>query len=124
MATCLVVQVERPSSAIGIEPKCHLQDPACGSYSNALLFYKGYQAIQVHRIAHHLWNLDQKISARNLQSRVSEVGQHPKQWPTHTAVALTVHVQKLECNHHGKMQTNCIEDSAILTTNVPAVEGV
>ena len=50
-----------------------MQDPACGSYSNAILFYKGYQAIQVHRIAHCLWNKGQKISARALQSRVSEV---------------------------------------------------
>jgi len=50
-----------------------LQDPACGSYSNAVLFYKGYQAIQVHRIAHRLWNMGQQISARALQSRVSEV---------------------------------------------------
>ena len=50
-----------------------IQDPACGSYSNAILFYKGYQAIQVHRIAHCLWNKGQKISARALQSRVSEV---------------------------------------------------
>jgi len=50
-----------------------LQDPACGSYSNAILFYKGYQAIQVHRIANRLWNMGQQISARALQSRVSEV---------------------------------------------------
>ena len=51
----------------------YLQDPACGSYSNAILFYKGYQAIQVHRIANRLWEMGQKISARALQSRVSEV---------------------------------------------------
>lgn len=49
------------------------RDPACGSYSNAVLFYKGYQAIQVHRIANRLWNMGQQISARALQSRVSEV---------------------------------------------------
>ena len=28
---------------------------------------------QVHRIAHHLWNTDQRLMARALQSRVSEV---------------------------------------------------
>ncbi len=54
-----------------------MQDPACGSYSNAILFYKGYQAIQVHRIANCLWNSGQQISARALQSRVSEVSYPP-----------------------------------------------
>ena len=29
--------------------------------------------VQVHRIAHHLWNTDQRLLARMLQSRISEV---------------------------------------------------
>lgn len=115
-----MVQVGRPSSVIGTNLICHLQDPACGSYSNALLFYKGYQAIQVHRIAHHLWNLDQRISARNLQSRVSEVGHNPKQWPIHTAMALTVQCTKAAMVAM-EVRTNCIEGCAILRANVPAV---
>ena len=50
-----------------------LQDPACCMYSSALLFYKGYHALQTHRIAHTLWLRDQRVMARTLQSRVSEV---------------------------------------------------
>ncbi len=50
-----------------------LQDPACCLYSSALLFYKGYHALQTHRIAHTLWHRNQKVMARTLQSRVSEV---------------------------------------------------
>lgn len=42
-------------------------------YSSALLFYKGYHALQTHRIAHTLWLRNQKVMARTLQSRVSEV---------------------------------------------------
>jgi serine O-acetyltransferase len=52
---------------------CVLQDPACTSYSQALLYYKGYHAIQTHRIAHALWCRGQKVMAVALQSRVSEV---------------------------------------------------
>ena len=52
---------------------CVVQDPSCYSYSNALLFYKGYHAIQVHRTAHHLWKMGLEVSARALQARVSEV---------------------------------------------------
>jgi hypothetical protein len=53
---------------------CALQDPACTSYSQALLYYKGYHAIQTHRIAHALWMRGQKVMAVALQSRMSEVG--------------------------------------------------
>ncbi|GMH44847.1 hypothetical protein BSKO_12799 [Bryopsis sp. KO-2023] len=49
------------------------RDPACLSYSSALLYYKGYHALQVHRIAHALWNRGQKFLALTLQSRLSEV---------------------------------------------------
>jgi serine O-acetyltransferase len=60
-------------------PSCNLinapllQDPASTSYSQALLYYKGYHAIQTHRIAHALWNRGQKVMAVALQSRMSEV---------------------------------------------------
>lgn len=50
------------------------QDPACTSYSQALLYYKGYHAIQTQRIAHALWMRGQKVMAVALQSRMSEVG--------------------------------------------------
>jgi serine O-acetyltransferase len=56
------------------------RDPACGSFSQALLHFKGYQAIQSHRIAHHLWRRGRRALALMLQSRVSEafhVDVHP-----------------------------------------------
>ncbi|CAD7697988.1 unnamed protein product [Ostreobium quekettii] len=49
------------------------RDPACSSFSSALLYFKGFQALQVHRIAHALWHRGQKVIALTLQSRVSEV---------------------------------------------------
>lgn len=49
------------------------RDPACSSYSSALLYFKGFQALQVHRVAHTLWNRGQRVIALTLQSRVSEV---------------------------------------------------
>eukprot|EP00775_Hariotina_reticulata_P012556 gene12556-biopygen14445 len=51
---------------------CRDRDPACITYSQALLYYKGYHAIQTHRIAHALWCRGQKVMAVALQSRMSE----------------------------------------------------
>lgn len=31
------------------------RDPACESYAQCLLYFKGFQALQCHRVAHHLW---------------------------------------------------------------------
>ncbi|GIM00971.1 hypothetical protein Vretimale_5850 [Volvox reticuliferus] len=52
---------------------CRERDPACTSYSHALLYYKGYHALQTQRIAHALWRRNQKVMALALQSRMSEV---------------------------------------------------
>ncbi|CAJ1930628.1 unnamed protein product [Sphenostylis stenocarpa] len=49
------------------------RDPACLSYCSALLYMKGYHALQVYRIAHALWHQGRKVLALALQSRVSEV---------------------------------------------------
>ena len=48
------------------------RDPACEKYSQALLHFKGYQAVQSHRLAHHLWLNGREALALMLQSRVSE----------------------------------------------------
>lgn len=37
------------------------QDPACTTFMGALLNYKGYHAIQAHRIAHVLWNSGRQV---------------------------------------------------------------
>ncbi|XP_020273454.1 probable serine acetyltransferase 2 isoform X2 [Asparagus officinalis] len=49
------------------------RDPACASYSWALLYLKGYHSLQSYRVAHALWNRGRRVLALALQSRISEV---------------------------------------------------
>jgi len=49
------------------------RDPACASYVHALLYLKGFHALQAHRIQHALWNRGQKLLALTLQARISTV---------------------------------------------------
>ncbi|KAJ0713523.1 putative serine O-acetyltransferase [Helianthus annuus] len=49
------------------------RDPACISFAHCLLNYKGFLAIQAHRVAHKLWALNRKPIALALHSRVSDV---------------------------------------------------
>lgn len=51
----------------------HDRDPACNRYLEPLLYFKGFQAIQTHRMAHQLWKMDRKDFAYYLQSRSSVV---------------------------------------------------
>ena len=56
------------------------RDPACRGYLQPFLFFKGFMAIQVHRVAHFLWTQDRHTLAFYLQSRASELFQvdiHP-----------------------------------------------
>ena len=49
------------------------RDPACRGFLKPLLFFKGFQSIQAHRIAHWLWHEGRETMAFLLQSRTSEV---------------------------------------------------
>lgn len=49
------------------------RDPACTSYAEPFLYFKGYHALQSYRIAHWLWNSGEKPMALFLQNRISEV---------------------------------------------------
>lgn len=49
------------------------RDPACFTYVQPLLYFKGFHALQVHRIAHWVWEKGRKPMALFLQSRVSEI---------------------------------------------------
>ncbi|KAK3224455.1 hypothetical protein Dsin_011480 [Dipteronia sinensis] len=49
------------------------RDPACLSYSSALLHLKGYHSLQSYRVAHALWKKGRTVLAIALQSRISEV---------------------------------------------------
>lgn len=56
------------------------RDAACKGYLQPFLFFKGFQALQTHRIAHRLWTQGRDTLAYHLQSRVSELFQldiHP-----------------------------------------------
>lgn len=48
------------------------RDPACRKYSQPLLYFKGFLALQAYRIAHHFWMQDRHHLALFLQSRISE----------------------------------------------------
>lgn len=49
------------------------RDAATNAYLPIILFLKGFQSIQVHRLAHFLWKKDRKSLALFIQSRNSEV---------------------------------------------------
>src|SRR5215212_4296633 len=56
------------------------RDPACTRFLEPVLFFKGFHAIQTHRLAHWLWKRNRQDLALYLQSRSSEVFQtdiHP-----------------------------------------------
>lgn len=56
------------------------RDPACTRMIEPLLYFKGFHAIQTHRLAHWLWGQGRADFALYLQSRSSEVFQtdiHP-----------------------------------------------
>ncbi len=49
------------------------RDPACASYLNPILYFKGFQSITTHRVSHYLWNRERKALAYYLQSLSSEI---------------------------------------------------
>jgi serine O-acetyltransferase len=56
------------------------RDPACTRLVEPVLYFKGFHAIQTHRLAHRLWTKGRQDYALYLQSRSSEVFQtdiHP-----------------------------------------------
>jgi serine O-acetyltransferase len=51
------------------------RDPACTRFIEPLLYFKGFHAIQTHRLAHWLWRKGRRDFALYLQSRSSAVFQ-------------------------------------------------
>ena len=51
------------------------RDPACKGYVQPFLFFKGFLALQTHRVAHWLWHEGRETLAFYLQSRSSELFQ-------------------------------------------------
>ncbi|CAM9431306.1 unnamed protein product [Ectocarpus sp. 4 AP-2014] len=48
------------------------RDPACDSYHDCLLYFKGFQALQTHRVAHWLYHTGRHALAFYLQSQVAQ----------------------------------------------------
>lgn len=64
--------------AIGVAIRADIEavltrDPACRGYSQPLLYFKGFHALQSYRVAHYYWESERKPLALYLQSRISEV---------------------------------------------------
>ncbi|GBD57229.1 serine O-acetyltransferase [Gluconobacter wancherniae] len=49
------------------------RDPACQDLVTPFLFFKGWHAVQAHRIAFHLWHQGRRPLAYHLQSRMNEL---------------------------------------------------
>ena len=49
------------------------RDPACRGLLQPFLWFKGFAAVQTHRIAHRLWRAGRETLAFHFQSRVSEL---------------------------------------------------
>jgi serine O-acetyltransferase len=49
------------------------RDPACHSYLDAFLFYKGFHALESWRVSHWLWREGREAMALFMQSRISQL---------------------------------------------------
>jgi serine O-acetyltransferase len=49
------------------------RDPACRTYLQPFLYFKGYAGLQAYRVSHWLWKQEREILAYHLQSRISEL---------------------------------------------------
>lgn len=51
----------------------YTRDPACQSILDPMLFFKGFMAITIYRVSHHLWLMNRKSLATYFQSISSEI---------------------------------------------------
>lgn len=90
------------------------RDPACTRYSTPLLFFKGFHAIQAHRLANALWREGRRGLALFLQSRI--------------AVELDVDIHPAARIGHGVMLDHAtgvvIGETAVIGDNVSMLHGV
>lgn len=88
LPTSAAAQDERTAAAASQWSACVQQDllavmerdPACERFIDCLCYYKGFHALQAHRVAHELWRQRRSSLAYHLQSQVSkelQVDIHP-----------------------------------------------
>ena len=65
-------QLIREAIVADLQAVAH-RDPAARGYSQPLLYFKGFHAIQAYRVAHQYWVAERHTLALYLQSRISEV---------------------------------------------------
>lgn len=51
---------------------CYERDPACDTHFMPILYFKGFQALQLYRVAHWLWLQNRDVLALYFQSQMSE----------------------------------------------------
>lgn len=73
----VILQAMRADESIATQARADLEavydrDAACDSYLIPLLYFKGFQALQSYRVAHHLWQHNRQALAQYFQSLVSE----------------------------------------------------
>lgn len=90
------------------------RDPACDRLTTPLLYYKGFQAVQSHRIGHWLWNSKRQALALFLQSQIS----HTFGVDIHPAATLG---EGLMIDHATGV---VIGETAIIGNNVSMLHGV
>ena len=59
------------ASAVADIVATHRRDPACEDVSTPFLFFKGFHALQAHRVAHWLWRHERHTLALFFQSQIS-----------------------------------------------------
>jgi serine O-acetyltransferase len=90
------------------------RDPACHRYVDPLLYFKGFQAIQIHRMAHRLWLMGRKDFAYYLQSRSSSI--------TSVDIHPAARIGKGIMVDHG--HDIVIGETAVVEDNVSIMQGV
>ena len=73
---CALAYVNEPELALAARADImasYDRDPACHRYMQPLLYFKGFQAVQAHRVGHYLWKDGRIDLAYIMQSRTSEV---------------------------------------------------
>ena len=114
---CMQAMASDESIIEAMEADCaayYDRDPACDRYLMPLLYFKGYQAIQAHRISHWLWSRGRHALALYFQNRIVST--------------FNVDIHPAACLGKGVMIDHAtgvvIGETAVLSDNVSMLHGV